>query len=287
MNIRSSLAVLAAVPLFAVAACGSDASDLVADQDPTTPTASRTTPESEPPSDGGTASGSALTKQNFVATVSAAQIAAQSAHIAADIRAAGQLVVLEGDVRVGDTLADYAADVSMSGSGVGQGLQMVVVDQVLYLNLGQTTANKFAKIDLGNDNSAMGQLMSQFLSSADPSKSLEAMAKGVTGFKAVGSEKIDGVDTTQYRVEVDTRAILAAQGMGDLPGAAAGQLPRRLSYEMWIGNDDNLLRRTSLSMGSAMELTMDISAWGEPVDISAPAQSQIAKASPLAGLAQG
>jgi len=286
MNLRSNLTVLAAVPLFALAACGSDGSDAVTDQDPTTPTASQTTPESEPTSDGETASGSALTKQDFVDRVSAAQLEAQTAHIAADISAAGQLIALEGDVRIGDTLADYAADVSMSGSVVGQNLHMVVVDKVLYLNLGETTANKFAKIDLGNIRSPMGQMMSQFLSSADPSKSLEAMSKGVTGFKAVGEQNIDGVHTTQYRVEVDTRAMLTAQGMGQLAGASAGQLPRRLSYDMWIGDDD-LLRRTSLSVGSAMELTMDISAWGEPVDIAAPPPSQVAKAGPLAGLSQG
>lgn len=280
MRARRSMAALAAAPLFLLAACGGS-SDLVDD------TTSTNAGGTDSGGDfGGTSEGSSggeLTSETFAQAVTDAQLRAQTAHITADITAAGQQVTLEGDVRIGESLADYGADVTLSSPTMGDGLRMVIVDEALYMNLGAMTQDKFTKIDLGDPSSPMGQLMSQMMSSADPSASLKAMQDGLTGFEKVGTEEVDGVDTTHYRVEVDTSEVLAAQGMGDLPGMDGAQLPETLSYDLWIGDDD-LMRRMSFSMGSAMSMTMNLTSWGEPVDISAPPPSQVSKRDPFAGM---
>lgn len=283
MRIRHSVAALATAPLLLLAACTGGSSDLVGDAESTSPAATGTT------SSGGEFGGSpggTLTEQTFAEAVTDAQLTAQTVHVSADISASGQQATLDGDVKMGASLADYAADITISAPAMGNGLRMVIVDEVLYMNLGPITQGKFARIDLGDTGSAIGQLMSQMMTSADPSASLKAMEDGVTSFRKVGAERIDGIDTTQYRVEVDTRKVLAAQGMDDLVGMAGAQLPDTVSYDLWIGDDD-LMRRMSFSMGDVMSMTMNLTAWGDPVDISAPPPSQVAKRDPFAGMPTG
>ncbi len=284
MRCRRRAAALAAAPLFLLAACGGDADDLVGDGSAASPTGTSQTGDSGGQTTGtGGASGDGLTQQTFAAAVTDAQLKAQTAHVSAEVSASGQQVTIEGDVKVGARLSDYAADITMSAPTMGDGLHIVIVDDSLYMNFGPLTQGKFAKIDLGDTSTPMGQLLSQMMSSADPSASLKAMQDGMTSFQKVGAERIDGVDTTQYRVEVDTRKVLAAQGMGDLPGLAVAQLPDTLAYDLWIG-DDNLMRRMDFAMGGAMAMTMNLTAWGEPVEISAPPPSQVSKRDPFAGM---
>lgn len=273
MTFRRGAVALAAAPLFLLAACGGDSSDLVGDS---------TTTSSAATSDGG----AELTQETFAEVVTDAQLKAQTAHVSADISVSGQRITLEGDVKVGSSLADYGADITMSAPAMGDGLHVVIVDEALYMNLGAMTQGKFSRIDLGDAGSPMGELMSQMMSSADPSASLKAMQDGLSSFDEVGTEQIDGVDTTQYRVEVDTSKVLAAQGMRDLLGTTGAQLPDTLTYDLWIG-DDNLMRRMSFSMGAAMSMTMNLTAWGEPVDISAPPPSEVSKRDPFAGFPTG
>lgn len=288
MRARRSMAALAAAPLFLLAACGGGASDVVDDTGSTTAGGYDSGGDSGGDFGGtsGGTSGGELTAETFAAAVTDAQLQARTAHVSADVTAAGQQMTLEGDVQVGESLTDYGADLTMSSASMGDDLRMVIVDETLYLNLGQLTQGKFAKIDFGDTGSPMGQMMSQLMSSADPSASLKAMQEGLTGFEKVGTEQVDGVDTTHYRVEVDTRKVLEAQGMGDYADLAGAQLPETLSYDLWIG-DDNLMRRMSFSIGDAMSMTMNLTAWGEPVEISAPPPSQVSKRDPFAGMPTG
>lgn len=272
MTIRRSLAALAAAPLLILAACGGDStSDLTGASDATSPT----------PSDDG-----ALTEETFYSAVTQAQLRAQTVHMSAEMAVGGQQMTIEGDLETGDTLADSAMDMTMSAPALGEGLRIVLVDEVMYLNLGQMTQGKFAKVDLGDTSTPMGQMMSQLAGSADPSAAMKAMERGITSFEQVGKEQIDGVDTCRYNVEVDLKEVLAAQGMSDLPGAATAQLPKTVTFDMWVGKDD-LIRRMSFSLGEAMTITMNLTDWGEPVDITAPPRNQITKSDPFAGMPTG
>jgi hypothetical protein len=276
MKIRRSLAALAAAPLLVLAGCGGDSTSDITDDRATTPASS---PSSTAENAG------ALTEETFASAVTEAQLRAKTVHMSGQISASGQQMTLEGDFEAGDTVADSAMDMTMSAPSLGD-VRMVLVDEVLYLNLGQQTQGKFVKVDLSDTSSPMGQMMSQLLSSADPSASLKAMERGMTSFEQVGEEQIEGVATTKYRVEVDLQQVLAAQGMGDLPGGATAQLPKTVTYDIWVGDDD-LIRRMSFTLGAAMAMTMDLTEWGEPVDISAPPRNQISKTDPFAGMPAG
>ena len=113
---------------------------------------------------------------------------------------------------------------------------------------------------------------------------LSVVKRDVESFDKVGSEQIDGTQTTQYRITVNTQKVLA-KTLGDdtLPtGPLAGDLPKTITYDIWVGDQDNLPRRIEYSMGGS-SMTMELSDWGQPVDIKAPPPSQISKQDPFSG----
>lgn len=261
-------AVVATVIALGVAGCaGESAQNLASDR---TPTAS-------------SRSAGALTQETFAAAVTDAQHQAKTAHVSGSVTAAGQNVTMDGDISVGESADEYATNLTMSAPALGGALRMILVDQALYLNLGSMTHGKYAKLDLSDTNSPAGQLMSQLLAAADPAKSLVAMTEGVVSFEAVGTSQLDGVNTTQYRVQVDTAKAVSALGLGDAPSSGVGALPKMLSYDIWVG-DDHLMRRMSFSVGSTLSMTMDFTRWGEPVHVEAPPPGQVLKRSPFAAL---
>jgi len=286
MKLRRSLAVLAAAPLLMLAGCGGDSNDLVAETTPSSgPSAGDSTGAGT--GDSGGDSGAALTQDTFASAVLKATRQAKTAHLSASISAAGQQLTMDGDVEVGDDPADYAADITLSVPSLGDALHMVLVDEVIYMNLGALTQDKFVKIESGRE-SPFGDL-SQLTASADPAAGIKALEDGVTAFEKRGTEQIDGVETTHYRVTVDTQRVLKAQGMADLYAGGAGggpQLPATLDYDLWIGSD-NLLRRTQFAMGQDFTMLVDTTAWGESVNVSAPPLNQVSKADPFAGIPTG
>ncbi len=268
MTLRRKAALVAVVSMFVAAGCGSS-SDLVG---------------------AGAAVGSAansgagaLSKDSFAGAVTQAQQRAQTAHVTATITAAGQPARLRGDIKLGARTSDYAAELTLSAPAFGGNIRLVVVHNVLYLNLGQPTGGKFARVRLGNANTPVGSMMSQLLGLVDPARSLRAMTAGMVSLTTVGTEQVDGVTTTHYRIEVDTRKVLAAHGLGELPGVSAAQLPATLRYDVWIGNDQ-LLRRVTFALGPMLSMVIDLSAWGQPVTISAPPPGQTVKGDPFAGM---
>ena len=221
---------------------------------------------------GGTAAdnGADLTKANFSSEVIKAQTAAKTAHIQASINAQGQKMTMSGDMQMAKD--DVAFDLTMAGASLGGGAQLILADRVIYLKMpGLTQTDKYVKIDIGDSSNPMAKMFDQMLGQLDPSRTFRAF-EGITTLKKVGTQEIDGVETTHYSVKVDTQKALQAQGMaGQVP---PGQLPKTLTYDVWV-DGDHLVRRMTMDIQST-NVDMSFSRWGEPVDIKAPPASQIA-----------
>jgi hypothetical protein len=218
---------------------------------------------------GGTATESSdLTKANFASEVSKAQVDAQTAHIEAKLDASGQKLSMSGDMDM--TKNDVAFDLALTGGPLGGGARFILVDKVIYLKMpGLSQGDKFVKIDIGNSNDPAAKMFEQMLGQLDPSKTFKAF-DAVTKLQEKGTQEIDGVETTQYAVTVDTQRALKAQGMaGQVP---PGQMPKTIVYDVWV-DADNLVRKLRMNVqGNAVDMTL--SQWGEPVDISAPPAGQ-------------
>jgi hypothetical protein len=213
-----------------------------------------------------------LTKASFFTAISTAQAKAQTSHVELEIGAAGQKITAEGDVEVGKDVADTAMRMTMSTGSSGPGkISMVIVDNTLYMNLGQMTQDKFAKVDLDDEDNAIAKQFGSITDQLDPSKQLAQFKDAVTSFEKSGSpQKIDGVEAQPYEVVLDTSKIAA---LSELSGGATAGVPKTLTYTMFV-DSDNLLRRVQADVaGSTVEATY--SKWGEPVDVEAPQAGEV------------
>jgi hypothetical protein len=223
---------------------------------------------------GGTAedNGADLTKANFSSEVIKAQSAAETAHMQATIEAQGQKMAMTGDMQLAakDT-NDVAFDMSMTGAALGGEARFILVDRVIYLKMpGLSQSDKYVKIDIGDASNPIAKMFDQMLGQIDPSKTFRAF-DAITRLQDRGTQEIDGVETTHYTIEVDTQKALEAQGMtGQVP---TGQLPKTLTYDVWV-DGQHLVRRLRMNIqGSSVD--MSLSQWGEPVDIQAPPAGEI------------
>jgi hypothetical protein len=271
MRTKRLAAALAAVALLFTAACGDGESDAE-----TAASASATesadgggsadageTEPSEEPSDepGADAGGSDVDPAAFGKKLVEAQIAAGTVHMEGTL---GGAVTMSG-------VMDFAAgspamDMKMSGGQLGGDARMILVDQTMYMQVpGTGMGDKFLKIDTSDPDSPLAKSMQ----SMDPSTSFRAF-EAVTSLERVGQEKIAGVDTTHYKVTIDTARSLKAQGVDP---RQAGALPDEVRYDVWVG-EDNLARKmvTSREMGG---LEVMLTEWGEPVQIEAPPPGQV------------
>ncbi|AKZ53181.1 putative lipoprotein [Streptomyces ambofaciens ATCC 23877] len=179
-------------------------------------------------------------------------------------------------------------DSVMTVTAQGKSIEQRVVDQVLYQKVpGQKApgGKTWMKIDLKKAAQALGVNAGQI---GDPAQSA-AYAKAITDqdVTKVGQEKIDGVDTTHYKVSVD---------VAELPGG--DQLRRQvgptLPMQVWLDGDGRL-RRQQLDMSvkgapsagakaenSAapqqikMTMVMNYSDFGTEVEAQAPPAGQVA-----------
>lgn len=257
---RKSSSLVAAVLLagLTLTACGDkETSDAGSE-----PSASATAKEAKK-------AGGELTEATFVQAITAAQQKASTAHVTMKIGVGGQVIKAIGDQKVGKTFADTAMSLSMDMGSAGlDTVKMIVADQVFYLNFGQMTQGKYAKIDLTDKSDPVGKQFSQLIDQMDPSKQLDQFKKALTSFEKKGApQDIDGVKAQPYEVVLDTSKIAG------LPGGATANVPKTLTYTMFIGPDD-LLRRIDTDAAGA-KVTVDYTKWGEPVDIKAPSAGEV------------
>jgi len=285
----SRLAAAASAGVLVLAGCGNSES-LGAGDDATTAPASETTSEeptdepaeeptsqaTEEPTTDATegAEGTELTEATMVQVVTDAQLEAGTAQMDMSIDVAGQSITMTGALQAAATLEESAMRAEMEIPGQGT-IQMILIDSVLYMNLGPATGDKFFELRLDDPSAEafLGQLKSQL----NPAEAIKALEGAVTGFEAAGTETVDGQETTKYVLQVDTQKVLARQGTPLPPGV---DVPDTLDYTFWL-NADNLPVKIAVEMGALGTIEMNFTGWGEPVDIAAPPANQITEQNPL------
>lgn len=165
---------------------------------------------------------------------------------------------------------------TMSGAMLGAAsMELRTVDGVMYLSMPpMTPKGKFLEIRPGDKGSPFAGMMDQM--PVDPRDSVEAFESGLRDVEFLGEEETAGETLERYRLTVDFSAAAKSQGMPRMQGA-----PETVEYDMWL-DEDALLRRMELEM-MQVGVVMEMSDWGEPVRIEAPARRQIVQAPGSAG----
>ena len=254
---------------LALGACGDDAEPAADDSpssspsDSTSESASPTEPSEDPEE---TESGGSSTDE-FLERLKAGMGEDGSVHV--ELTMSGPLeMTAEGDTSYGPDGSEMQLSMNMSNLPDGA-LEMVLVDGKAYMSMpGATEPGKFFEID---ENNPAFATLDDGLSPAD---SFAAFDAGLEGVEEVGQEDIDGESTTHYRLDVDAEAALEATGQEGVPG-----LPETLEYDVWLDSEDRMRRLTYELVGT--ELTMDMTEWGEPVEIEAPSADDLVPAPPM------
>ncbi|MFE6283257.1 hypothetical protein [Streptomyces sp. NPDC057877] len=199
--------------------------------------------------------------------------------IRATVNAGGETVTTNG--RGALDLAD--GDSTMTVSAPGQSVEQRVVDRTLYQREpGQKASDKpWVKIDLDKVAEQQGANPQEI---GDPARSA-AYAKAITDkdVSKVGTERIDGVNTTTYKVAVD---------VAELPGGSElrEQVGPTLPMRVWL-DDDGRIRRQQLAMtlqapASAqpdsaspqrmkVDTVLEFTDFGTEVDVTAPPAGKV------------
>ncbi|MGZ5414712.1 MAG: hypothetical protein ACXWDC_06425 [Aeromicrobium sp.] len=214
--------------------------------------------------------GTVLTADDFVAEITAAMAKAKSSHVDMKIDSFGQKMEAAGDVEVGKTAAEAKAALTMDVVSTNS-FEMRLIDQNLYINLGQMTDNKYSKLDLTDKSNPIGEQYGRIIDGLDPAKQIELFKDAMTSFNAKGKViELDGVKSQPYEITLDLSAIPSIAEHGDESG---GSMPKKVVFTMFVG-PDNLPRRLTTDVAGS-GVTVDYSKWGEPVDIEAPPESEI------------
>lgn len=271
LNLRRTLA-LAATPVLiaALTACGGGSADQASDE-PAAASSSEAGASDEPAADAGAesetpAEGEEVDKAQFLEDFMAAVDDATTAHMSMTTGAAGTEFTADGEVDYTTSPPEMA--MSMSNPAMGdQTMDIRLIDGFFYLNLGQMSQDKFVKVDLNDKNSPLGD-MSQLTDSMDPVQSFEQFSSGLDKVTFVGQESVDGEDLDHYVLTLDSTKVEMLQGAG-------GQgLPKTLEYDLWL-DSENRMRQVKIDMGETGSVDMKIFDWDEPVEIEAPADSEI------------
>lgn len=210
--------------------------------------------------------GETLDPATFVDDVLGSVEDATTAHLTMTTTGGSDAMTMEGDV-------DYSANppemsVTMTSSAdSSQQIGLRIVDGVMYMQMAQLGNGKWLKMDLNGKNSPLsGGLMDQL----DPGAGLDAMKDSIDDVTYVGEEDVNGETLQHYTMKVRSKAFMDLQN-----GSSAGsQLPSLVTYDVWT-DSDGMLRQTQIDMGKLGSVTVAMSDWGEPVDISAPPESDI------------
>lgn len=252
--VRRTLAALATTPLLlaGLAACGDDSGASAAED----PTSSAAAPSLEPGQD--------VEPADFTDRIRDGFEQLTTAHATFDAELDGGSMTGEGDV-------DYRADkpaVAMavdSDTLVGSGIEIRLVDGVMYVNLGEVTQDKFWRLDLDAPDNPFGTLGSQL----DLKGSVELLEKGLESVTYAGEE--DGLD--HYEVTVDPQALVEQLGPAGVAGAPS--LPDSIEYDLWL-DDQSRVNRLSYEMGELASVEMTLSDFGADVTVKAPSPGEIA-----------
>lgn len=274
---RVATAFASAVLLVTVGACNSGTSPTsTAPEDDTasSPAAEPSESPSEEPSEEPEEKSGGYSAEELISAMQDAVAENRSAHISMTMKEkGGQTLTAEGDVSYEGQAT--AMQWAMEAPQLGGSMEIRLVDEFVYLSVPPLTPpGKFMKIDVNDTTSPFGDLSS--MTENDPRSTFDEFEAGLEDVKYVGEEEVDGETLHHYVLTVDAKKAAKAQGQTAPKGV------KKITYDLWIDDEDQMRRMDFKEGGATMSMRMD--KWGEPVDVEAPPKSAIVKTPELPGV---
>lgn len=157
-----------------------------------------------------------LTQENFVEEMSSAHLEACTVYVLLMTSLGGQEFAMEGDAALAKDNAEREAVLTVDTSVLGddpseESMDLRLVDQKFYVNLGETTDGDFYRIDLVEEGEPEGTEFAAILDQADALKQIEILGASATAREPDGDGgEVDGVSTMRYVLSVDPEVMYEA-----------------------------------------------------------------------------
>ena len=214
---------------------------------------------------------------------------AKTAHMSGSMRvaAAGERmeIPIEGDIDFANGAAQISMDMSTIGAASGMKrasgggtLEMRMVDGVMYMNMGAMIGSRsgsvfggrsWIKVDLKDVGAGSTGLAGQ-----NPSDYLDTL-RGAADVTELGTARINGVDTTHFRAQIDMAKSLGKMTpkLRALAAKGLAAFGKHFPVDVWISND-GLPRRFALHLDmkgvASVSAQIDYTDYGASVSIKAP-----------------
>jgi hypothetical protein len=224
-----------------------------------------------------------------------------------EVAAAGERFALSGEADVDQP--NEQIDMTMDLGLLGGEMQVVMADGIVYMRspMFQDAPTEWVSMDPTELSPEQAAQFGGFgMGTTDPS-AYAGLFAGVFDVEDAGEQEIDGVTTTHYRGTIDLTRVL--ENFGDVVGGEVDRATRkqlqetidqfeamgvedRIEFHLWV-DDEGLPRRQRIAMDfgdlvpgdeeATMDMTVDYSAFGEPVEVQVPRASEVTDVTGLMG----
>lgn len=216
--------------------------------------------------------------------VAAAAKSTKTGSVEADFKISGAGVNGTGS-GVFNTGASRSGQLKMNVTvrGMSVPIDSVITGNVLYMRssifrqLGLAPNKQWVKLDLGRLAQQRGIDLSSLANTSPTPASALSYLRGAGNVREVGSESVNGVDTTHYKVTVDLQRAAAESGGSE--GRSLNRLiqetgVKKLPVDVWI-DGKGLVRKVryaqrAAAQGKSVNVTMNLHDYGPPVTVKPP-----------------
>jgi len=233
----------------------------------------------------------------------AAQTTAQAGSaefgLAGSVTAAGQTIPLKGNGVIDLKNQRARMNFAMTMPGLGEmDIEELMNGTTMYMRFPAQLAQRlpggkqWVKVDLQALGKASGVDMKQLMQAGqnNPTDVLEAL-RAVGSSRKVGDENIGGAPTTHYAATIDlakaASTIPDKQQQESVKQLFASSGLQSIPVDVWVDRSGRV-RRESVKFsagGNALDMTMDFTRFGVPVDTTPPPDDQVMDMSALLGAA--
>ncbi len=268
LNRRVAAAAIVPVLALGLAACSDDDdNDASADPTPTQAVSEDAVVEpseaaSEDPAEA--APGGEVAADDFAKLVSDGLESSTTAKLSMEMTAGGMVTTATGEI---DYRGDQpATSMTMTIPGGGGEVQMIMVDGAMYMTLPIQGQDGWFKLDL-SDTGALGDELGS-LGGMDLRDTMKTFTEGVESVEEIGTEEVNGVTATHYRVTADPEA------MSGVLGDSAADIPETLVYDVWL-DEQGRFTKMAADLEESGKMEMNVTDWGTDVSIEAPPADQV------------
>lgn len=195
-----------------------------------------------------------------------------------ELKSGSEGMTMEGAVDLSGDSPKMNLDMEVPGAG---NMTMIMADGRIFMAMpGVTEEGKFLEVpeeQLGDAATSLDEV--------DLNSQYDAWEEGAQKVTFTGEEDVEGETMRRYEVVVDASVAADAAGMTGDDAAAMTSLGEAFVYDVWV-DEEGLMRRIVMEIeGMVTEIKADN--WGEPVDIEAPADSDLMTTPDMGGSTSG